>query len=108
MDRTARGGGVCIYVKSGFSAVTLHAVSIPKCFEFIALKVQLRPTSVIVVGIYRPPSAIPDSIDKIGTLLSQYSESEMIVLGDLNLNWLNLMAKIALHIYIQIHTTRPL
>ncbi len=44
--------------------------------------------SVIVVGIYRPPSADPDAIDKSSEFISEYSSHEMITLGDFNLNWL--------------------
>lgn len=89
IDRIGRGGGVVIYVKSGLSVTILNAVTLPKCFEFLALKVQLGPNTVIVVGVYGPPSADTNSIDKIADLLSQYSGVKLIVVGDFNLNWLN-------------------
>lgn len=89
VDRTGRGGGVSIYVKTGFSVTILKAVTIPRNFEFLALKVQLGPNSVIVVGVYRPPSAELGSIDAIADLLSHNSDAELIVMGDFNLNWLN-------------------
>lgn len=89
-DRIGGGGGVVTYVKSGFLCKKSQCCHVPKCSEFLALKIQLGPTSVIVVVIYRPPSTHTSSTDKIADLLSQYSDVALIVVGDFNLNWLNL------------------
>lgn len=55
-DRSGKGGGVAIYVKSKFvSSVTL-LVSRVKQFDLLALKVNLyKDTYLTVVGCYRPP-----------------------------------------------------
>lgn len=89
IDRTGRGGGVVMYVKSCFSVTVLNAITVPKCFEFLVLKIDLGPNnSLKVIGVYRPPSADASSIDKLADLLSQYSDVEMIIMGDFNLDWL--------------------
>lgn len=57
--------------KSCFSVSLLHTVSVPSCFEFIALKVFLVPNdSVVVVDVYRPPSAVTSSINDLADILS--------------------------------------
>lgn len=61
-------GGVAIDVKSCFSVSSLHAVTVPKCFEFIALKINIGPNnSIVVVGIYGPPS--PDARSDVSVIL---------------------------------------
>ncbi len=40
-------------------------------------------------GWHRPPSASASAVDKLADLLAIYINSELIVLRDLNLNWLN-------------------
>ncbi|XP_060943366.1 uncharacterized protein LOC133020696 [Limanda limanda] len=87
-DRASRGGGVAVYVKSTYSAAILNAVSIPKCFDFISLKIDLgHKNSIIVIGVYRPPCAPTMALKKMAELLIPLSDSELIVLGDFNLDW---------------------
>lgn len=81
IDRIGRGGSVAIYVKTCFSVSILNAITVPKCFEFTTLKLDLGSNNhIIVVWIYRPPSADTSSIDKLADLLSQFVHSEMIIL----------------------------
>ena len=71
-DRASRGGGVAVYVKSTYryAAAILNAVSIPKCFEFISLKIDLGcKNSIIVIGVYRPPTAPTMALNKMAELL---------------------------------------
>lgn len=89
VDRAGRGGGVAVYIKSGLSVSVLNSITKPKCFEFIALQIQLGPSPLVVIGIYRPPSADSESIDSLAKLISMYEDSEMLIMGDFNLNWLN-------------------
>ena len=87
-DRAGRGGGVAIYVKSCLSVSVLNAISIPKCFELLVLRIDLGPcASLVVIGVYKPPKSETHAIDSIMSTLSSYSNSEMIVLGDFNLDW---------------------
>ena len=86
-DRTSRGGGVAIYVKSTYAATILNAVSIPKCFELISLKIDFGSNnSIIVIGVYRPPSAPTMALNKMAEFRIPLIDSELIVLGDFNLD----------------------
>ena len=94
IDRIGRGGGVAIYIKAWITATVITTSSVPNYFEYIALKVELSPNdSFIVVGIYRPPSAHISAIDKLANLLSQHSNTETIIMSDLNLDWLTSASK---------------
>jgi exonuclease III len=87
-DRASRGGGVAVYVKSTYAAVILNTVSIPKCFEFISLRIDFGyNNSIIVIGVYRPPSAPTMALNKMAELFMPFTDSELIVLGDFNLDW---------------------
>ena len=77
------------YYRSDLSVTVLESISMPNCFEYTSLRVTIGPTSIIVVGLYRLPSATKDSIDKLFDLISKYANEELVVTGDLNLNWLN-------------------
>ena len=59
---------VVVFVKASLSVSIL--VSIPKQFEFIALKIQLGPSSMVVIGVYRPPAAGTESVDTLANLIS--------------------------------------
>lgn len=77
---------MAIYVKSSFSVSTLYPVTIPKCFEFIASKIFIASNnSTVVIGVYMPLSADANSIDAD---LSQYVNSELIILDDFNIDQL--------------------
>ena len=89
IDRVGRAGGVAMYVKSYLSVSILNAVTIPKCFELLALKIHLVPDPLTVVGIYRPPKAASHATDTLVKMLSDYKDNELLVLGDFNLNWLD-------------------
>lgn len=83
IDRTSRGGGVTVYVKSCVNVS--KPVSKPKCFEYIALEIQLRHFSLVLVFVYRPPSAELESINTLANLISCFYNSEMLFFGDFNL-----------------------
>lgn len=63
---------LAVYIKSDISVTVIH----------------LRPTSTIVVGIYRLPSANKDSVEPLGELLVHYHNDEFIITGVFNLIWL--------------------
>lgn len=48
-----------------------------------------KNNSVNIVGVYRPPTAISSSVSDIAHLLSELNKSEVILLGDFNINWLS-------------------
>ena len=90
IDRTTRGGGVAVYVKSHYSVTLLHAVSVRSCFEFIALELSLSSNDCfVVIGVYRPPSAVNSTLTKLAHLISPYVNREVIVMGDFNIDWLS-------------------
>lgn len=56
--------------------------------EYIALKLILSPQmSVIVVGLYRPPTANDTFFDHFTAVLKECNNKESILMGDFNLNW---------------------
>ncbi len=90
VDRKSKGGGVLIYVKKILAVRELAASSVPKHFEYIILDVCLGGNIHIqVMGIYRPPSAPLMALEELGKVLSSVASIELIILGDLNLDWLS-------------------
>lgn len=88
-DRKGRAGGTAIYVSEKLQVTVLHSVSIPRQLEFLAVQIVLGNSPLTIIGCYRPPSAIKDSIRSLTDLLSRFSSSELILLGDLNWDWLS-------------------
>ena len=67
----------------------MDAMTLPKCFEVLILKIDLGMTNFLyLIGVYRPPSADANSIDRLADIFSQYMDKELIVMGDFNLDWL--------------------
>lgn len=77
-----------IYAKDTFNCNEIH-VTDENDLEFIGLNVTLSPQmSYILVVIYRPPSSNADFYEKLDILLKQLNPAkELIILGDLNVNW---------------------
>lgn len=89
-DRVGKGGGVAIYVKSKFlSSVTLSLTK-AKQFEILTVKVNIsKDADITVVGCYRPPSASKDAFQSISEILHKINDSEFILMGDMNWDWLS-------------------
>ncbi|XP_023185555.1 uncharacterized protein LOC111607635 [Xiphophorus maculatus] len=88
-DRLKKGGGVAICVKNNFNVTLLSSVSIPKQFEFLALKIEFtKAQNITVIGCYRPPSAGCDALPNLYKYLADLNNNEFVLLGDLNLDWL--------------------
>ena len=61
-----------------------------KQFEFLAINLEvLNRFSVTVVGCYRPHSAIAEALTSLTQLLVDLNYNEIILIGDLNWDWLN-------------------
>lgn len=88
-DRKGRAGGVAIYVLEKFQGSVLHSTSIPHQFEFLAVQIVVANAPLNIIGCYRPPSAINDAITSLSDLLSNLISSELILIGDLNWDWLS-------------------
>jgi len=92
-DRPRKGGGVAVYIKSKFSVNVLISKSVSKQFEFLALDLEVsRTLHITVVGCYRTPSAVKDALPSLMQLLSDLNFNEIVVIGDLNWNWLHPVA----------------
>ena len=90
IDRKAKGGGVIIYTREHLVTRVISASSVPKSFECIALDVCIGGNAhITVVGAYRPPSAPTSALNDLGVILSNLTSSELVVLGDLNQDWLS-------------------
>lgn len=89
-DRPRKGGGVAIYIKNTFHATLLSSVSITKQYEFLALKLDFQQgQSFTVVGCYRSPSASSEALNSISNYISGLNPGELVLVGDLNLDWLS-------------------
>ncbi len=66
IDRRSKEGRVVIYVKDTLSAHLIDAVTQPKCFEYIVLKIRPGGNNhFAVIGIYHPPSADSEALEEI-------------------------------------------
>ncbi len=89
-DRISKGGGVIVYVKEHLATHIILSTSVPKLFECIVLDVCVGGTiHIIISGVYFPPTAPNSALEKLCKILSNYTTSELTILGDLNLNWLS-------------------
>ena len=61
-DRKGRAGGMAIYVSEKLQVTVLQSISIPRQFEFLAVQIVLGNSPLTIIGCYRPPSAIKNSI----------------------------------------------
>lgn len=87
-DRNGKGGGVLLNVENLLKCTQLMAPSDVK-IEYVSVKVSLfSEMSFIIICLYCPPSARSDFYDQLKLLLNHFSsDSEIILVGDLNVNW---------------------
>lgn len=81
----------CYFVKSCLSVSVVTSVSKLKCFELLAVSVCLGKNNtgkILVIGFYCSPSAPVGAIDVLFDLISNYGNSELLILGYMNVNWL--------------------
>ena len=83
------GGGVCIYVKFNLTA---HEIAFHTNPDIELLWVRILSSNVgrgLLVGcIYRPPSSGVEYWQKLGATLEGAENEEMVLLGDLNVDFL--------------------
>ena len=60
----------------------------------------------MVVGCYRPPSAVKDSLSSLATLLLQLDYKEIVLLGDFNWHWLNAVSEDLKNLCISLNVTQ--
>ena len=85
-----RGGGVIFYVREHLKCTQIEWVCVHN-LECIGLKIALSPQmSITLIGMYRPPSASNAFYAELQALLKECdTKNEVILLGDLNINWLD-------------------
>ena len=91
----------------------LHEItscSLPKNYEYIVLDLLLGGgIHMTIIGIYQGPSAHLESLEEIAKLWSLHASTELLVMGDLNLDWLSDSSnKSFQHIPIVIYTSNKL
>jgi hypothetical protein len=89
-DRSRRGGGVCVYLRSSINYKTRNDL-VPDGLEAVCLEI-CKPNSrnFIVASVYRPPdasSAFFDAFEKMIGLIDDENK-ELHILGDLNCDML--------------------
>ena len=87
-DRSSKCGGVAIFTKEHLQCSVASVVStksVPKQFDLLVLSIKLSNSSLLTVaGCYCPPSAPACTLPALSSLLTPYTKSEFILLGDLN------------------------
>ena len=67
----------------------IKSFSNPKLFEYLALRLSLsNDCKITVTGSYKAPSAPKDSVSFIANVLTEFNSSELVLMGDLNWDWL--------------------
>ena len=89
-DRTVKGGRVVIYCRDSLQSSVIQSRSVPKHFKLLHLKIHLSINkSLTIAACYRPPSAPSCALDTICDLIVPHLSSELVLLGDLNWDMLN-------------------
>ena len=91
-DRSRRGGGVCIYLRTSINYKIRNEL-VPEGIEAVCLEI-CKPNSknFIVASVYRPPDSTPEffvEFEKMIKLIDDENK-ELHILGDLNCNLLNI------------------
>lgn len=88
-DRLGRGGGVCLYVKSGLNVTVCDNINInDDSSDSLFIKIDIGNGKTLMAGIvYRPPeSNINSFIEKLDETLHALHQTNCIILGDFNIN----------------------
>lgn len=84
-----RGGGLLLAVKNNFICEKINLVCTDKSVELLCIKISLRPKPLYVYVIYIPPSLNSSTYESLFNLLETSifsSNSNFVIMGDLNLN----------------------
>ena len=87
-----RHGGCAIYVKKGFKCkvrLDLNKLGLENHFECCSCEVIINSNKVVIVSLYRPPDGdIKVFQDKLEKLLKVNDKNNIIICGDLNVDFL--------------------
>ncbi len=88
-DRSANGGGVCLYVLESLRPTRFSG---HRSLELVACKLLFRQSTVVVASCYRPPAQTADQRDRFLSDLTDWiarlgpAVENLVLLGDFNLD----------------------
>lgn len=89
-DRSRRGGGVGIYIKSDYN---YNLLTSSNAIEQVWIQIKLNKRSIIIGVVYRPPSMeykyFLDNVDTTITNMLQFADT-IVCLGDFNIDLLQI------------------
>ena len=85
-DRKGHAGGIAIYVANKFHVTNLYSITTPDVFELLSLQIKIADVPLTIVGCYRPPRALAESVSNLTAILTGLISTEVVVIGDVNLN----------------------
>lgn len=80
-DRSTRGGGVAVLIKSDIPATRLPEVVDNEC---VCVRLYLFGCSFVLYTVYRPPNAEPDCLTNLQAHMLAYLNQKVIIAGDFN------------------------
>lgn len=80
-DRTSRGSGIAVLVKSSLQATSVHEFQDIEC---ICIRVSAWSHNFILCALYRPPDS-DTSVEVLKHHMSQFRNSKILLVGDFNL-----------------------
>ena len=90
-DRSRRGGGVCIYLRTSINYKIRNDL-VPEGIEAVCLEIcKPNSKSFIVASVYRPPDSTSEFFVDFEKMIKSIDDEnkELHILGDLNCNLLN-------------------
>lgn len=85
-----RGWGCnLLQIYSKFNVNVLWSKSVSKQFEYLTINLEVSTGfPITVVGCYRPPTAVAETLISLTKLLADLNYSEVVLTGDLSWDWL--------------------
>lgn len=90
------GGGIVVYLRKGIIYELAESESIcTKDIEICVLKLSAYGNKKqILIVVYRPPNgSVPDAINSLSTCIGKfkdkYNRTQYIIMGDLNINYMD-------------------
>lgn len=92
-DRSTRGGGVAVLIKSSIQATCLPEVADNEC---VCLRLSMFGCYFVLYAVYRAPNAAPDCLVNLPAHMLAYLNQKVIIAGDFNypdINWSKLKSQ---------------
>lgn len=94
-DRNSHGGGLLVYCRNDINVLAHDLIKSPQDIEIINLRIKLNwSLNLSIIVAYRPPaqnlSVFLTQLNLIVTTVNKdFPRDLLVILGDLNCNWLN-------------------